>query len=46
MITDDYPDHPFFLREDGQTKVNLGFNDESYYTFEVTLFEKDLKDNF
>jgi hypothetical protein len=46
MITDEYPDDPFFLREDGQTKVNLGFNDKPYYVFEVTLFEEDLKDNF
>jgi hypothetical protein len=47
MITDEFPDHPFFLREDGKTKVDLGFNDnEHYYEFEVTLSEEDLADTF
>ena len=47
MITDIYPDHPFFLREDGKTKVDLGFHsDEHYYEFEVTLSEEDLADTF
>lgn len=47
MITDMFPDHPFFLREDGKTKVDLGFNDnEQYYEFKVTLFEEDLADTF
>jgi hypothetical protein len=47
MITDEFPDHPFFLREDGKTKVDLGFNDnEHYYEFEVILFEEELADTF
>ena len=47
MITDMFPDHPFFLREDGKTKVDLGFNNnEPYYEFEVTLFEEELADTF
>lgn len=48
MITDTYPDdHPFFLREDGVTPVDLGFNDnDHYYDFEVILHEDDLLDEF
>ena len=48
MITDTFPNHPFFLREDGVTRVYLGPIDDldHYHCFDVTLFEEDLTDEF